>query len=128
MLRPMLVFAVALVTVLFAGQVAAVEVADAVITTAVVDREHVDEVEAFPVQGGKLFCFCRTTGASHPTTVVHLWYYNDEQVSRVELPVNSPDWRTWSAKEFLPAWRGQWRVVIQDAFGRVLQEMHFQLI
>ena len=98
MLRSVLVMCIVLAANLCAGHALGLDMADAVITTAVVDREPVDDVEVFPIQDGKLYCFTRITGAGEPTTVYHLWYYGEQLMSRVELPVNSPDWRTWSAK------------------------------
>lgn len=110
-----------------AGSVCAIEIADGVITTAVVDREPVDAVEAFPVQNGKLYCFTRVVGAEEPTVVYHLWYREDQLMSRVELPVKSSSWRTWSAKNLLEDWPGDWRVEVQDASGQLLQTLSFQL-
>lgn len=110
-----------------AASVSAVEITDAVITTAVVDREPVDAVEAFPVQNGKLFCFTRVMGAEEPTVIYHLWYREGQLMSRVELPVKSSSWRTWSAKNLLEDWPGDWRVEVQDATGQLLQTLSFQL-
>jgi hypothetical protein len=81
----------------------------------------------FPREDGKLYCFTRITGADEPTTVYHLWYYGEQVMSRVELPVNSPDWRTWSAMAFPGDWPGKWRVEIQDAAGKVMRQVSFQL-
>ncbi len=127
MLRSLMVASIIISILLSAGHVLALEVGEAVITTAVVDREPVDEVDVFPRQGGTLYCFTRITGADVPTTVYHLWYHGEQLMSRVELPVNSPDWRTWSAKGFLDAWQGEWRVEIQDAEDKVLRQVNFQL-
>ena len=127
MLRSLLVLSAVLAAVLPAAHSLALEVADAAITTAVVDREPVDEVEVFPREEGKLYCFTRIIGADEPTTIQHLWYYGGQLMSRVELPVNSPVWRTWSAKDFPESWQGAWRVEIQDATGKVLRQAEFQL-
>ena len=113
--------------VLSTAPVLAVEVVDAVITTAIVNREPVDSVEVFPIQNGKLYCFTRIIGAEDSTVVYHVWYRDEQLMSRVELPVNSPDWRTWSAKRFLEDWAGKWHVEIQDANGNRLRKVDFQL-
>jgi hypothetical protein len=47
-------------------------------------------------QNGKLYGFTRITGAAEATFVYHLWFRGGQLTSRVELPVNPPDWRTWS--------------------------------
>jgi len=104
-----------------------IEVVDAVITTEVVDRNPVDQVKAFPIQNGKLYCFTRIIGAESATEVHHVWYRGKQLMSRMKLPVNSTDWRTWSAKRFLEDWSGEWHVEIQDVDGNVLQSVDFQL-
>lgn len=83
---------------LTAANTDAIEVDDAVVTTAVVDREPIDHLEVFPRQNGTLYCFIRVVGAEWKTVVYHLWSYGDELMSPIELPVKSPSWRTWSAK------------------------------
>ena len=127
MLRYLVVLGGLLLMVLSTTPVLAVEVVDAVITTAIVDREPVDSVEAFPIQNGKLYCFTRIIGAEDSTVVYHVWYREEQLMSRVELPVNSPDWRTWSAKRFLEDWPGNWHVEIQDANGNRLRKVDFLL-
>ena len=127
MLRYLVVFGGILWLVLSTTSVLAIEVVDAVITTAIVDREPVDSVEAFPVQNGKLYCFTRIIGAEDSTVVYHVWYRDEQLMSRVELSVNSPDWRTWSAKRFLDDWPGKWHVEIQDANGNRLRKVAFLL-
>lgn len=107
--------------------VAALQVDQAVITTAVIDREPVDSVEVYPIQDSLLYCFSRVLGADEPTAVTHVWYRGDQMISRVELPVGSPDWRTWSAKRLLEDWQGDWRVDILDAKERLLHSVRFQL-
>lgn len=106
----------------------AIDAVDAVITTAVFDREPVDMVEAFPRQNGKLYCFTRITGAKEPVKVYHVWYRGEQLMSRVELPVNSSSWRTWSAKLLLQDWPGEWHVEVQDEGGHVLKRVDFQLL
>lgn len=127
MVRNLLVSGALLMSLTFAGQALALEVIEAVITTAIIQREPVDEVEVFPIQTGKLYCFTRITGAAEATVVYHLWYRGGQLMSRVELPVNSPDWRTWSAKRFLEDEPGQWRIEIQDASGTVMRQVEFEL-
>ena len=127
MSRYLILIIMVLALVLSAGQVLALEVVDAVITTAVIDREPVDNVEVFPLQNGQLYCFSRIAGADEPTVVYHVWYRGERMVSRVELPVNSSNWRTWSAKRFLEGWSGEWHVEIQDVDGNILRKVEFQL-
>ncbi|BCR04395.1 hypothetical protein DESUT3_14640 [Desulfuromonas versatilis] len=107
---------------------AALEVAEGVITTQVVDREPVDAVESYPATVERLYCFTRVTGAEGETRVFHVWFHKGEELARVELPVRSPDWRTWSAKTILPSLSGEWTVEVQDAEGKALKILSFSLL
>lgn len=102
-------------------------VADAVITTAIENQMPVDSVDEFPADYGKLFCFSRIVGAEKETRITHVWYYQDDELARVELPIGSADWRTYSSKRFLPQWAGQWRVAILDENGNPLKSLSFVL-
>lgn len=103
------------------------EVADGVITTQVVDRAPVDAVQTYSASADHLFCFTRVTGAAGDTSVTHIWYRNGVEVLRVELPVRSPDWRTWSVKAISPEWTGEWKVEVLDSEGKLLQTIPFTL-
>jgi hypothetical protein len=74
---------------------------------------------------GSVFCFTKITGAADPTTVGHVWYYNDKEMARVELSVNSAAWRTWSSKRILADWTGVWRVDVESSDGTVLKSTGF---
>ncbi|RMH43608.1 MAG: DUF2914 domain-containing protein, partial [Gammaproteobacteria bacterium] len=57
----------------------------------------------------------------------HVWYWQDREMARVDLPVRSSNWRTWSSKRILPEWTGPWRVVVEDAAGKVVAEKVFRV-
>jgi len=105
----------------------ALEVAEAVVTTRIEDRAPVDAIQAYTATVGKLYCFTRVTGAAGDTAVVHVWSQGGAEEGRVELPVRSGDWRTWSAKTIPPGAAGDWRVDVLDAEGNVLKTTRFTL-
>lgn len=113
--------------VAFSVQASELEVVDATITTAIEDRMPVDNVEVYPADFGKLYYFTRIVGASQETQVTHVWFYEEQEMARVTLSVLSADWRTYSSKRFLPQWRGQWSVVVEDEQGGTLAEVKFRL-
>ncbi len=122
-------FLVACCLVLACSSVQAMDlvVAKGVITTAVENQQPVDEIESFPADYGKLYCFTRVVGASGDTEVTHIWYYQEHEMARVSLPVRSRDWRTYSSKRVLPNWKGEWRVVIVDRDQHELMTIPFVL-
>jgi hypothetical protein len=105
----------------------ALEVSEAVVTTQVSDRAPVDVIQTYPATVERLFCFTRVTGAAADTTIVHVWSLRGKETSRIELPVRSSDWRTWSSKTIYPGSAGDWKVDILDAEGALLKSVSFTL-
>jgi hypothetical protein len=103
------------------------EVAVAAICQDVVDREPVDAGVSFSASVGTLYCFTKITGAQDATKISHVWYFGAEERARVELDVNSDNWRTWSSKIIQEHEIGSWRVDILDAAGTVLKELQFEI-
>lgn len=93
--------------------------------TEVVNRQPVGIDTAFSANVGSIFCYTQIEGAEDTTKIAHAWYYKDEQRARIELDVQSNDWRTWSSKTIPQSWTGPWRVMIEDADGNVLTTKSF---
>jgi hypothetical protein len=110
-----------------ATNVWALEVSEVVITTDIIDRSPVDAIESYSSDVGKIYCFTRIEGALEETSVSHVWYYEDEEMARITLPVRSSYWRTWSSKNILPAWTGDWRVEILNEDGVRIKSISFNL-
>jgi hypothetical protein len=104
---------------------AGLEVAEAVITTAVVDRQPADNLTTVANDVGTVFCWMRITGAEGEIQVEHVWYKDDTEVARVALRVAGTNWRSWSSKNIDPMWTGSWRVDIVGPDGAVLQSVSF---
>ena len=102
----------------------AIEVAQAAICTAVEEREPVGVAESFPASIDRLYCFTDLRGAEGET-VVHAWIHEGTTRARVELTARADRWRTWSSKQILPAWTGQWEVKVLTAEGAVLHTSSF---
>jgi hypothetical protein len=88
-------------------------------------RELLDAGTDFPADGGKVYCLSRVQGLAAPDTVTHAWYHEGRTMTHVKLGVGSADWRTWSSKNYLPAWTGQWEVKVLDRSGKVLATAGF---
>lgn len=111
-----------------AGQEApALSVEGAVLTSGVRNHMPVDTLSTVPAEVGRAFLWTRITGSGDTTTVTHAWYRGEEEAASVDLPVNGPDWRTYSTKRILSSWTGPWRVEIRDGAGQVLQTVNFEV-
>lgn len=103
------------------------QVEEAVICKAVVDRTPQDSGETFPADVGQLYCFSRIIGGAEGTTITHVWKMGDTQMAAIDLNIGGSPWRTWSSKIIDPTWTGAWTVDIQDAQGNVLQTLSFTI-
>jgi hypothetical protein len=108
-----------------AGQEGGLSVGEMAICTGVEGRMPVGESTQFLDPIDRLYCFTRIVGATDTITVRHVWYFGEEEKARVDLPVRSASWRTWSSKMMLPAWSGTWRVDVLGPGGEVLQSREF---
>ena len=60
------------------------------------------------------------------TYVYHVWYFGNQEIARVKLPVNSPSWRTWSSKT-LNMGLGNGYVEIVSESGAILGKAEFEI-
>ncbi len=87
-------------------------------TSAVMDREPVDELQAASVSDGRVRFFTELRGLEG-REVIHRWEHGGQVMAEVVIPVGAERWRAWSSKRLLPAWTGIWQVsVVTD--GEVL--------
>lgn len=100
------------------------EVARAVITTAVVDREPVSDLTSIPASDNSAVFFTELRDMDG-TTITHLWKYNGEVMAEVKFNVGGSRWRVWSSKNLMPEWYGEWIVDVVDDAGNVLVEKNF---
>ena len=118
-----LLWVFAFTQVILAGQKLSVERME--IALDIVDLEPVNAGKEFSADVEELFCFTQIKGAEGETTIKHVWYYENELVAEIELPVKSPLWRTYSAKKVLSSWTGDWTVDVFSAEGEILKSMTF---
>lgn len=102
-----------------------VSILDAVVCQDVVNREPVGIADVFPEQIAKVYCFCRVVGAAGESSITYNWYHGGALKASVQLPVRSPNWRTWSSKRMSPEWTGEWMVEILSSEGTALENIVF---
>ena len=100
------------------------EVARAVFTTGIKDREPVDQVTTLTTDKDKIYFFTEIRNMSGHI-IKHRWEYNGKTMAEVKFDVGGPRWRVWSAKSLLPQWTGEWKVSVVDEAGKALSESTF---
>jgi hypothetical protein len=103
------------------------EVIEMMICTDIQDRVPVGADTLFLKTVGQLYCYTKVTGAGESAKIAHVWYYNDQEMARVELNIRADTWRTWSSKKILEEWTGNWRVDVVSESGEILKSMSFRI-
>jgi hypothetical protein len=104
-----------------------ITIARAVMATGVENQEPVGSAETFPASTEKVYCFIEATNISQDTEISFVWFYGDKEVRKITLPLKSgPRWRTWAYKN-LGGQKGDWKVEVKDASGKVLKEVKFKV-
>ena len=90
----------------------------AVLTTAVENREPVDELGHQYTHSGEQFdrlVFFTHIKNHDGRGVVHRWYRNGELDAEINLAIGSDSWRTYSSRQIGPMASGDWTVrVVND--------------
>ncbi len=108
-------------------KVAEPEVVRDAVAAGISDREPIDEGTVFSPALDRIYYFTEIQSQSPSTEITHVWYYGDREVARVTLPVDGPRWRTWSSKQILPEWTGQWMVEAVTSDGSVVASQTFSV-
>lgn len=95
-------------------------VARAAITSAIEEREPVDNLANVTTDTGKIYYFTELRDMEGQV-VTHRWEHNGETMAEVEFDVGGPRWRVYSSKNLMPEWTGEWRVSVVDAAGNVVR-------
>lgn len=96
-----------------------VRVALAQFTTAVENREPIDQVSFVSNGVRKIYFYTDLRGLSGQT-IHHRWIHDGVVVADVAFEVRGPRWRVWSSKKLLPDWIGDWTVEIVAAEDEVI--------
>ena len=95
------------------------EVARAVFSHDIQDREPADAITQLSNDENKIFYFTELKGLEGQT-VTHRWEYNGQVMAEVPFQVGANRWRVYSSKTLDPVWLGQWKASVVDQSGATL--------
>lgn len=102
-------------------------IARAVVGTGVENREPVGAAETFPASTEKVYCFIEATNIGKDMELSFIWYIGNKEARKITAPLKSgPKWRTWAYKN-VGGQKGDWKVEIKDAEGKLLKEVKFKV-
>ncbi len=85
------------------------EVARGQFTSAIDQREPVDEITTLSNNADKVYFFSELRDLQGQT-VTHRWLFAGKVMAEVPFNVKGPRWRVNSSKTLLPGWIGDWTV------------------
>ncbi|AJQ95182.1 DUF2914 domain-containing protein [Gynuella sunshinyii] len=94
------------------------------VTSGIVDREPVDELNVVPLETDKLYFFTELM-QFQGEQIRHIWKYKDEVMATVTFDVKGPRWRVYSSKNMLPEWVGDWTVEVLDQNDNLISSYQF---
>jgi hypothetical protein len=95
------------------------------ISRSIEDREPVASGDFFSSAAEELFCFLDARNIEQDATVSFIWYHENRELARVELPLQKGSrWRTWSSKK-INGLKGAWKVELQDSSGIIRHTVTF---
>jgi hypothetical protein len=103
----------------FSANAAENSVSRAQFTSAILDREPVDEITSIDSSTAKVFFFTELRDLEE-TTIRHRWIHGGEVLAEVEFKVRGSRWRVYSSKTLLPEWTKGWKVEVVAEDGAVL--------
>ena len=83
--------------------------------------------KSFPSDVGRVYLWTKIYGAERPTTIKHVWYYENERWLEIPLKIQSISYRTWSYFTIRPELTGKWHVQVEDENGSVLGKFTFKI-
>ncbi|MGC8809709.1 MAG: DUF2914 domain-containing protein [bacterium] len=95
--------------------------------TGIKDRELVGMADSFPASTERVYCFLRVYEVTEDTEVTFAWYHGQNELLKTTLPLKKgARWRTFVYKNIYGQ-KGDWKVEIRDATGKILKEVKFKV-
>jgi hypothetical protein len=105
-----------------------IKIAAAVACRGIANRDPQETGGSFNWTSNRVYIWSLVETESHPSSIRHIYFFNGQRVSDIELEIRSSLWRTWSYKTLSDKrYIGHWRVDITSAEGHLLQRIKFQV-
>jgi hypothetical protein len=102
-------------------------IARAVVGTGVENKEPVGAADTFPASTEKVSCFIEASNVPKDMELTTVWSMGDKEMRKINATVKAgPRWRTWVEKK-VAGMKGDWKVEIKDADGKVLKDVKFKV-
>jgi hypothetical protein len=98
-----------------------------VMGTGVENREPVGVAAVFPAATEKVYCFLEAANIPKDMEISLIWFHGQKEMRKMSLPLKAGSrWRTFAHKN-LGGLKGDWKVEIKDAEGKLLKDLAFKV-
>ncbi len=125
-MRHFIKFALLVVTLSLGNSAIAGNVARALFTVGVDNREPVIMVTSISADSYDSISFFTELTDLHGHTVTHQWMFNDKVMFEKSFEVGGARWRVWTSKTLIPSWTGTWTVNVLDDDRTTLESKSFE--
>ncbi len=99
----------------------------AVMGTGVENREPAGVATVFPATTEKVYCFLEAANIPKDTEISLIWFHGQKEMRKMSLPLKAGSrWRTFAHKN-LGGLKGDWKVEMKDAEGKLLKDLAFKV-
>lgn len=108
-----------------------IKIIDSGICEQVADHRAVNPGDVFSRHVGKLYAFTRIIGPFHEDLenhVTHVWYWGEVERARIQLPLKSSNWGTYSSKIIQRHETGDWHVELLDSHNERIAVFRFKIL
>jgi hypothetical protein len=95
------------------------------ICTSIDSKQPIGIDSVFASNVGKLYCFTKIKVKAEASVISHIWFYEGNEMAKIDLTMKAQTARTWSAKTIIPEWKGNWKVEIRDSVGNRIGNISF---
>ncbi len=125
-MRHFIKFALLIVTLSLGNSAIAGNVARALFTVGVDNREPVIMVTSISADSYDSISFFTELTDLNGHTVTHQWMFNDKVMFEKSFEVGGARWRVWTSKTLIPSWTGTWTVNVLDDDRTTLESKSFE--
>ncbi|WP_076419776.1 DUF2914 domain-containing protein [Colwellia sp. UCD-KL20] len=97
------------------------------LTSNIIDREPIDNIEHLSLQKhSKLYFFTEIHGKNNQK-IYHRWIFKKKRLAEITLNIRNDQWRTYSSKNVDETMIGQWEVQVVDQDDNILKTVMFEV-
>jgi hypothetical protein len=97
------------------------------LTSSIISREPIDNIDALHLQKQTALYFFTEIHGKNNKKIIHRWVFKQKNMAEITHNIGGDKWRTYSSKNFDDTMVGQWTVQVIDENNNVLKTIPFEV-